>query len=804
MGAVSKLDVAPLKVDGAQPMTGTAPSTAPPRKYDPGTPLAKLLRQCRHAFVLAFLLTLVTETLSIAPILFMLNIYDRVLASRSQVTLVSLTVLVVGVYVLWSAMEWVRSRLLVRISLRIDWDLAARTFDASFRRFVGRKKVNVHQVLGDLVQLRQFLTTSALLALMSSPFAIVFIAIGGAFHPYLAVFSLLASVILLVTSFLTQKVSTPLLRAANEASAESNRLAAESLRQAETALALGMQANIRNRWYHRHQDYLQMQVHASEGAGTLAGISGFLANSLPSLQLALAGYLAIEGLITGGMVIAASLLISKAIGPIQKLLANWKDISNARQSYERLDQLLLEDGALPDRMELPPPKGRLTVSNLFGVPPGGKRAVIQGVNFSVEPGQITTIIGQSAAGKTSLLKLLLGIWRPASGSVRLDGAEISDWAHDNLGQFIGYVPQEPDFFEGTVAENIARLGPVDPAKVVEAARLAGVHEIILAFPQGYETDLGPTGHVLTGGQRQRLAITRAFYANPAYIGMDEPNASLDEAGERALIEALKKLKARGTTIVLTTHRPSLMNIADNLLVLAQGNQGGFGPLKEMLAGARTSKGEPAAGEAPRMLAVAGGKNVAAVEFPRTLARTDKPKSNLADAAPSAAPKAKAGAAPRSTDLVFSLPDSTAKNVCQLRLQLLASQSPDRLENGADNIGPGWFDTSTNSLRLQFHFVSLFKTGAAEGFSLVEESSGRVIPLNPKHVGSPYIGEKHNSLAWAKSSRYVFDETLALAAPPQRLTLTVSITGKPQKLALLYSTSSCHMEATPLPDRLVAG
>lgn len=556
-----------------------------------GNPLREVLHQCKKAFWLTGVLTFVVEVLSISPILYMMNMYDRVLSSRSEVTLVSLTVLILGLYVFWSALEWMRARLMVRISMRVDWDLASATFDAAFRRFVGRKKVDVHQMLGDLLQVRQFLTGQSILAVMSAPFAVMFIIVGAFFHPYLAIFILVASVLLVVASYLTQRVTTPALRAANDAKAESNRIAAQSLQHAESALALGMQANIRRRWYQRHQGYLGMQAHASEAAGIMGGATGFMQKAFPSLQMALGIYLAIEGLITGGMVMAATFLISKAVAPIQKLLGSWGEIVSARQSFERLERLLIEDDVHQDRLSLPPPKGRLLVEHVAALPAGARRPVIDGVSFTMMPGEVTAIVGPSAAGKSSLVKLLVGIWRPVSGSVRLDGANVADWVRDDLGLQIGYVPQDVGFFDGTVADNIARLGEVDSAKVIMAAKLAGMHDIILSFPDGYETQLGETGHVLTGGQRQRLAIARALYGTPKYVVMDEPNAALDDASERSLMVLIRGLKNNGATVLFTTHRPNLIAAADNLLVLSNGRQVGFGPVASMLAAAR--QGGPA-------------------------------------------------------------------------------------------------------------------------------------------------------------------------------------------------------------------
>ena len=565
-------------------------SKSPPAKAAPAAdgkePVARLLHQCRRAFAFAFFLTLLIDILSLTPILFMLNVFDRVLSTRSGITLVSLLMLVIGLYIFWSSLEWIRSRLMVRLSLRIDWDLAAEVFDASFRRYVGRKNVNVHQMLGDLLTMRQFLTGQPVLAIMDAPFAVVFIIIGAMFHPFLAVFVIIASVLMLVASYATQKVSGPILKASNDANAEASRIAANSLRSAETTLALGMMGAVRNRWYAQHRQFLEMQVNASEASGLTGGFSGLLTKALPSMQMALGAWLAIQGLITAGMVIAATMLISKAVAPIQKLIANWKDIVSARQAYDRLNQLLKEDVKISTRMELPPPTGKLDVVGATAVPPGHDKAVVMDVTFSVKPGQAVAIVGPSAAGKTSLTRMLVGIWPPARGSVRLDGVEISEWNHDEVGPFIGYVPQEIEFFEGSVAENIARLGEVNPDKVIQAAKLIGIHEMILALPNGYDTMLGETGFQLSGGQRQRVAIARAFYGLPKYLVLDEPNANLDEVGEGVLAKAIDFMKKAGSTVIITTHRPRLIGVVDNLLVLRNGKQVGYGPAQEMLNAVR--------------------------------------------------------------------------------------------------------------------------------------------------------------------------------------------------------------------------
>jgi PrtD family type I secretion system ABC transporter len=330
-------------------------------------------------------------------------------------------------------------------------------------------------------------------------------------------------------------------------------------------------------------------MNASESTGLLGGVAGYLARAMMALQLALAAWLAIEGYITGGMVIAATLLLNKAVSPIHRLLGHWSDVVAARQAYEHLNLLLAEDQATGTQMKLPSPTGRLVVAEAVAVPPGTTKVAIAGLSFTVEAGRTVAIVGPSASGKSCLVKLLTGIWKPARGTVRLDGVELFDWNHEELGPHIGYVPQEIEFFEGTIAENIARLGPVDPDKVVEAAKLIGIHEAILQLPKGYDTVLGESGHALSAGQRQRVAIARALYGSPRYVVMDEPNSNLDEMGEQALSKAIAAVKERGCTVILTTQRPRPILAVDELLVLRDGAQVRYGPAKVMLEAVRRAR-----------------------------------------------------------------------------------------------------------------------------------------------------------------------------------------------------------------------
>ena len=549
-------------------------------------PIDAIIHNCRKSFYFVVIATVIIDFLAMVPMLFMMNVMDKVMTSRSVITLISLTVVILGMYLFWSALEWIRTRMMVRLSLRMDWDLSADIFDASFRRFVGRKNINIQQLLGDVTILRQFMTGKGLFTVIDAPFAIVFIVIGGLFHPFLAIFAFTASVIMVITAYFSQKMTTPGLKAANDSSTEAARVANASLAHAEATLALGMMGAVRQRWYNEHHKHLKHQVNASEAAGMTGAFSDFFQKSLSSLQMMIGTLLAIEGLITGGMVMAASMLISMAVNPITKLIGSWKEIVAARQAYDRINALLSDDVRRQSRMQLPPVAGSLVVEKVAAVPPGHNKAVLLDIDFKVSPGQAIAIVGPSAAGKTSLVRLLVGVWKPAKGSVRLDGVEISEWDHDEFGPQIGYVPQEIGFFEGTVAENIARLGEIDPQKVVQATKLIGMHETILSFPKGYDTELGETGFALSGGQRQRLAICRALYGMPKFVVMDEPNANLDEVGESALVQAVAYLKSQGCTVIITTHRPRLIGAVDNLLVLRNGTQVGFGPADDMINAVR--------------------------------------------------------------------------------------------------------------------------------------------------------------------------------------------------------------------------
>jgi PrtD family type I secretion system ABC transporter len=527
---------------------------------------------------------------AITPILYMLNTYDRVMSSRSFVTLVSITAVMVLVFLFSSLLEWLRAQVLIRLALKLDWELAPDVFDAAYRSQLRRQDINIHQLLGDLLSFKQFVSAGPALALMELPIAFFYVGIGFIMHPALAAFTLAAIVVMLITTYLQQRLSSSVIMAANDQFAATNRTASQFLRNVESSYAMGMESAARKLWYESHKKYLELQTSASESAGGIGSFLGLLQKVLPSFALGLGAWLAINDLISASMVFAASMLITKAIAPIQKILGHWKAIIGARQAFHRLNSLLVEYRAQSKGMALPAPSGQLVMEGLSLIPPGHKSAVVAGVSAVLAPGSVTVIVGSMGCGKSSLARGLLGIWAPATGSVRLDGVEMSSWDRDEVGPHVGYVAQDFGFFDGTVAQNIARLGTVDAEQVVLAAQRVGMHEVILNFPQGYNTPLrdGST-FMMSGGQKQRLAIARAIYNTPKLLVLDEPNSALDESGEHLLGKLIRDLSALGTTIVAITHRPALVSLAHNLMVLQAGRMVKFGPTTEVIEWSQRNK-----------------------------------------------------------------------------------------------------------------------------------------------------------------------------------------------------------------------
>jgi ATP-binding cassette subfamily C exporter for protease/lipase len=460
--------------------------------------------------------------------------------------------------------------------------LNKRVYTAAFEQSLKQGGGNAGQALKDLTNLRQFLTGNALFAFFDAPWFPIYLFVIFMFHPALGIFALCGTTILISLAYINEKISHKPLAEANSMAIASTNVASNNLRNAEVIEAMGMLPNIQARWYQLHSRFLNLQAEASEKAGIVTALSKSFTVALQSLMLGLGALLVLDNTITPGMMIAGSILLGRAIAPVQLLISVWKTIGSTRSAYERLTELLEHNPAREAGMALPKPKGAIAVENVTAIPPGGKVPVIKGLAFSIAAGEVLGVIGPSGSGKSTLARLLVGVWPAAAGKVRLDGADVYLWNKDELGPHIGYLPQDIELFAGTVSENIARFGEINADKVILAARRAGVHEMILNMPEGYDTPLGEGGAGLSGGQKQRLGLARAMYDDPSVIVLDEPNSNLDDVGEQALLAALIDLRKRGKTIVLITHRTSIISVTSKLLLLQDGTAKMFGPTNQVI------------------------------------------------------------------------------------------------------------------------------------------------------------------------------------------------------------------------------
>ena len=537
----------------------------------------------------AALFTMVAGLLMLAPSVYMLEVYARVVDSRSHITLLMLTLAVMGAYAVMEALEWVRSQMLHHAGDELDQQMAPRLFQLVFDANLRRIPVGLMQPLTDWKTVREFMASPFVAAVMELPVALVFLVLVYLINPILGWVTAAAAVIQVLIALLTERSTQPPLAAANRSAVGAQQYADGSLRNAEVIEAMGMLRSIHGRWQTRQREFLDLQAEASTAAGGYQALTKLLQQVVTSALLGLSAWLMLKNQIAGGpaMMIVASIIGGRVLAPLAQMVAQWKLLVNARQAWERLSAVLAQ---LPEReagMPLPAPRGVLTVEQLVAGPPPmpgqAPQAILRGLQFGVTPGEVLAVIGPSAAGKTTLARMLVGLWPALQGKVRLDGADIYTWNKTELGPSVGYLPQGVELFEGTVAENIARFGAVDMNKVQLAAQAVGLHEFILALPRGYETPVGRDGAVLSGGQRQRVALARALYGEPALVVLDEPNSSLDESGDAALVRAIQTLKQRGATVVVMTHRTSVLGVTDKILLLVEGAQQAFGPRDEVLA-----------------------------------------------------------------------------------------------------------------------------------------------------------------------------------------------------------------------------
>jgi ATP-binding cassette subfamily C protein EexD len=546
--------------------------------------LQAALRACKSSFLSVGFFSLFVNTLMLVPTFYMIQVSGRVIPSSSESTLIMLTLILTVLMITLGSLEWVRSRIMVRISNRLDVLLSRDVYRASFRKALSSGGMDASaQSLNDLTSLRQFLTGNGLFAFFDAPWLPIYTAVMFLFHPWYGWMTVGAAIVLVALAYLNNRYTGKALAEANKQSVTANLQTTKNLRNAEVIESMGMLDTLMARWAVRQRRVLVLQSDASDKGGIITSISKTFRMWTQSIMLAMGAYLVITHQINPGLLMAGSLLLGRALSPIDQMISSWKGFVGARVQYGRLNDTLSDLNAEPQRMALPDPEGHIQVENLVVAPPGAKLPVIRNLSFVAPAGSIVGIVGPSAAGKSTLARALLGIWTPQHGTVRLDGADISAWDKNKLGPHLGYLPQDIELFEGTISDNIARFGKVDPEKVVLAARTAGVHEMILQQPDGYDTVIGSEGVNLSGGQRQRVGLARAVYGSPRLIVLDEPNSNLDEVGERALGVALQKIKETGATVFIISHRPNILSRLDRVMMLNAGVITMYGPREQVIA-----------------------------------------------------------------------------------------------------------------------------------------------------------------------------------------------------------------------------
>ena len=523
--------------------------------------------------------------LALMPTVYMLEVYDRVVNSRSGMTLLMLTVLIVLAYAVMELLEKIRGALMRAAGVKVDEALSKRIYDAMFLGFLKRQVGGSTQVLNDLKLVREFLANPALMAIFEAPVALVALALIFAISPILGWASVLGAIAQIGVAFMNERATRKPLNEANRSAVGAQQFAEASLRNAHVMESMGMLDAVHGRWQKRQQEFVAYQATASEGAGLWTAMSKAVQQVMSSLLLGLGAWLMLHNMLNGGasMMIIGSVLGGRVLAPLSQLVAQWNSVVTVRAAWSRLENLLANVPVKPESMPLPAPKGMLTVEGLMAGAPGQQVPIVRGVQFALSPGEVLAVVGPSASGKTTLARLLVGLWPAMSGKVRLDGADVYTWDKTELGPYLGYLPQGVELLDGTLAENIARFGEVDMAQVEAAARLVGVHELIMSLPEGYNSPVGRDGAMLSGGQRQRVGLARALYGKPVFVVLDEPNSSLDEDGDVALANAIATLKQLGTTFVVMTHRTSVLGVADKMLIMREGAQQAFGPRDEVLA-----------------------------------------------------------------------------------------------------------------------------------------------------------------------------------------------------------------------------
>jgi PrtD family type I secretion system ABC transporter len=550
----------------------------------PLTPLNHAVSAARSALIPAGIFSLFINMLALVSPLYMLQVYDRVLSSRNLMTLLFLTIIAVFLYLVYGSLEGLRSRVLVRGGARFENVLRTPLFETTFAAMLGRKSGTVEaQPFRDADMVREFVTGSAMLAFFDLPWVPLFIAASFLLHPIFGWLAIGSGILTLIFTIINEYSTKKLLHRATQASISAHADVSATLRNSEVMRAMGMTPGLKDRWAERRDEQIVWQAVASDrGSALMAGLKSFR-QIVQVLILGVGGYLVLEGELSAGGIVAASIIVGRALAPIELAVSQWRVFQGARGAWGRLQDLFRQIPQNQLRMPLPAPKGDIRVEQIVAAAPGERTPILRGVSFQIEKGDALAVIGPSAAGKSSLIRVLLGVWPAHAGTVRFDGFEVNHWNPNDLGPHIGYLPQDVELFAGTVAQNIARFREAEHGDVISAAELAGVHEMVQHMPNGYDTQIGEGGHALSGGQRQRVGLARALFGKPAIVVLDEPNANLDSTGESALVAAIRYLKQAGSTVIFVTHKTNMLTLADKVLLMEQGAVRLYGERDEVLA-----------------------------------------------------------------------------------------------------------------------------------------------------------------------------------------------------------------------------
>jgi len=553
--------------------------------------LTAVLWLFRREFFIVGVLSMVANLLMLSPTLYMLQVYDRVLVSQSEVTLVALSVITLFLFVVMAFAEWMRSKVLIYAGLRLDEQLSTRVFNASFDSNLNPSGGTPPRAFGDLIQVRQFLTGNGIFAFFDLPWTPIYIIVLFILHPWLGILAIVFAVVQGALAWWGHRRASAPAEAAGKAGNEDSAYLQSKLRNAETLEAMGMVGNLAKHWRSRHHAFMDKNSYAQDVTHRITAVSKFVRYTQQSLALGMGALLVIDGQLSPGAMIAANVLTTRALAPIDMMVGLWRTVISTKAAFLRLEDLLQQYPERDAALKRVDPHGIVTLQGVVASAAGRKEPILKGVDLQAEPGSVTVVLGPSGSGKSTLARVIVGIWPDVKGNVLLDGLPIQSWDRMELGPHIGYLPQDIELFEGSIAENISRFAEMDSGKVIEAAQSAGLHEMILRLPKGYDTPMGEAGGMLSGGQRQRIALARAVYGSPALVVLDEPNANLDDVGEAALMKTVRELKAKGKTVVLITHRPGAVAAADQLIFLQDGRIQFHGPRDAVLAALRDAQAQ---------------------------------------------------------------------------------------------------------------------------------------------------------------------------------------------------------------------